>query len=45
MPVMEITFVPGVRRVVTSIRIDDRRDKLLTMQGKLASVRRRLQPK
>jgi len=34
----EITFGPEVRRVVTTIKIDDRRDKSLTMEGKIASV-------
>ena len=38
----EEPFNSGVGRVVTSIRIDDRRDKALTMQGKLASVKSKL---
>jgi uncharacterized protein (TIGR00106 family) len=38
----EITFSPGIQRVVTSIKIDDRRDKDLTMEGKLRSVREKL---
>ena len=38
----EVPFNSGVGRVVTSIRIDDRRDKALTMQGKLASVKTKL---
>ena len=33
----------GVRRVVTTIKIDDRRDKPLTMSGKVESVVRKLQ--
>jgi uncharacterized protein (TIGR00106 family) len=35
-------FEAGVVRVVTTIRIDERRDKPLTMNGKLKAVRRRL---
>ena len=31
-------FAKGVKRVVTSITIDDRVDKELTMEGKVASV-------
>ena len=34
----ESAFDAGARRVVTTIRIDDRRDKLLTMNGKKKSV-------
>jgi uncharacterized protein (TIGR00106 family) len=37
----ESTFGDGVVRVLTSITIDDRRDKPLTMSGKLAAVRER----
>ena len=33
----------GIRRVVTTIKIDDRRDKPLTMSGKVESVVRKLQ--
>jgi len=36
----ESAFSSGVMRVVTTIRIDDRRDKDLTMRGKLESLRR-----
>jgi len=36
----EFAFGAGVVRVVTTIRIDDRRDKPLTMEGKLNSVKR-----
>jgi uncharacterized protein (TIGR00106 family) len=39
----EITFDPEVQRVVTTIKIDDRRDKSLTMEGKITSVRRKQQ--
>lgn len=38
----ESAFSAGVKRVVTTIRIDDRRDKPLTMDGKLASVKKKL---
>ncbi len=33
----------GAQRVVTSIKIDDRRDKPLTMKGKVESVKRKLE--
>lgn len=36
------TFGQGVTRVLTSIKIDERRDKALTMAGKLEAVRARL---
>ncbi len=32
----------GAQRVVTTIKIDDRRDKHLTMSGKVESVRKKL---
>ena len=35
-------FEAGVMRVVTTIRIDERRDKPLTMDGKVEAVRKRL---
>jgi len=35
-------FDAGVMRVVTTIRIDERRDKPLTISGKLEAVRKRL---
>lgn len=35
-------FGPGVQRVVTTIKLDDRTDKPLTMAGKVSSVRRKL---
>ncbi|MFH1646397.1 MAG: MTH1187 family thiamine-binding protein [Chloroflexota bacterium] len=35
-------FEAGAKRVVTTLRIDDRRDKPLTISGKLASVREKL---
>jgi uncharacterized protein (TIGR00106 family) len=36
----EVPFRKGVVRVVTNIKIDDRRDKTVTMNGKLESVRK-----
>lgn len=38
----EAPFQEGVSRVATNIRIDDRRDKKTTMQGKLESVRKHM---
>jgi len=38
----ELPFQRGVKRVLTSLKIDDRRDKSLTMKGKVASVKRKL---
>ena len=38
----ESAFNAGVARVVTTIRIDDRHDKPLTMDGKIESVRKKL---
>lgn len=35
-------FVEGAPRVLTTIRIDDRRDKVLTMEGKVTSVEKKL---
>ena len=35
----EVPFKEGVKRVVTTIEIDDRRDKELTIEGKVNSVR------
>ncbi|MFB0557381.1 MAG: MTH1187 family thiamine-binding protein [Dehalococcoidia bacterium] len=40
----EEVFAEGVARVVTTIKIDDRRDKALSMKGKLDSLRRELEP-
>ncbi|KJS21511.1 MAG: hypothetical protein VR72_10240 [Clostridiaceae bacterium BRH_c20a] len=34
----EVPFIAGAQRVSTSIRIDDRRDKKLTMEGKIKAV-------
>ncbi len=38
----EVPFQKGVKRVVTTIRIDDRRDKQASMEGKVRSVREKL---
>ena len=38
----EAVFATGAMRVVTLMKIDDRRDKALSMQGKLDSVRKKL---
>lgn len=38
----EVPFSMGIHRVATRIHIDDRRDKELTMEGKLTSVREKL---
>lgn len=38
----EQPFIKGIGRVVTTIRIDDRRDKKLTAAGKVAAVKARL---
>ncbi|PHJ39914.1 hypothetical protein P378_00475 [Desulforamulus profundi] len=38
----EQPFLAGATRVSTTIRIDDRRDKEGTMQGKVASVETKL---
>ena len=38
----EHPFAAGVERVVTTIRIDDRRDKALTMSGKVSAVEKHL---
>ena len=35
-------FDSGVKRVVTTIRIDERHDKPLTMSGKIEAVKKRL---
>ena len=38
----EETFGSGVTRVVTTVRIDDRRDKAQSMKGKVDSLKRKL---
>ncbi|MCF7617811.1 MTH1187 family thiamine-binding protein [Bacillus sonorensis] len=38
----EAPFQKGIHRVATNIRIDDRRDKKTTMEGKLSSVQKHL---
>jgi len=39
----EAVLEEGVMRVVTSIKIDDRRDKALSMKGKIESVKQELE--
>lgn len=38
----EETFGEGVARVATTVKIDDRRDKALSMEGKINSLTRKL---
>jgi len=38
----EAAFADGARRVYTTISLDDRRDKELTLAGKVASVQQKL---
>lgn len=38
----EVPFKTGAQRVVTTIKIDDRRDKEVTIKGKVEAVARRL---
>jgi uncharacterized protein (TIGR00106 family) len=40
----ESPFTNGAKRVSTAVKIDDRRDKPSTSQGKLESVERKLHP-
>lgn len=40
--VHEVPFEKGAMRVSTSLKIDERRDKRLTMEGKVQSVRSKL---
>lgn len=37
----EVPFLKGAARAVTTLRIDDRRDKKLSMEGKVKSVQKR----
>ena len=37
----EVPFKEGIKRVVTTIEIDDRRDKELTIEGKVRAVESR----
>jgi uncharacterized protein (TIGR00106 family) len=39
----EVPFTMGVKRVVTNISIDDRRDKQITMESKVRAVEDKLQ--
>jgi len=36
----EVPFAMGAKRVITAINIDDRRDKLITIDGKVKAVSR-----
>jgi uncharacterized protein (TIGR00106 family) len=38
----EVPFSNGVTRVVTSISIDDRRDKRISMEGKVKAIKERI---
>ncbi len=38
----EVPFAEGAKRVSTQIKIDDRRDKISSMEGKLKSVESKL---
>jgi len=38
----ETPFILGAKRVVTNIKIDDRRDKIITSSGKIESVKQKL---
>lgn len=38
----EVPFQQGAVRVLTTVRIDERRDKTLTMEGKVAAVKEKL---
>ncbi len=37
----EVPFTKGAKRVVTTLKIDDRRDKKLSMEGKIQSVKKK----
>ncbi len=39
----QVPFAQGAQRVVTTIKIDDRRDKPLTIEGKVKAVVERMQ--
>ena len=39
----EAAFGEGIMRVVTTIRVDDRRDKALSMSGKVESLQKELE--
>ena len=39
----EVPFSKGIKRVVTSISIDDRRDKQISMESKVRAVNQKLQ--
>ncbi len=40
----ESVFTAGARRVVTTVKIDDRRDKPATPETKIAAVRKQIDP-
>lgn len=40
----EAAFRAGARRVLTTLRLDDRRDKEATMESKVRAVKERLSP-
>jgi uncharacterized protein (TIGR00106 family) len=40
----ESVFTAGARRVTTTVKIDDRRDKAATPEAKIAAVERQLNP-
>ena len=40
----EAVFDAGIARVVTTVKIDDRRDKGTSMSGKIESLKRQLEP-
>jgi len=39
----EVVFGEGVARVITTVKIDDRRDKALTMREKVDSLKKKLE--
>jgi len=41
----QVPFKKGAKRVVTTMKIDDRRDKKGTLEGKKKAVRRKLRKK
>ncbi|MFZ5631952.1 MAG: MTH1187 family thiamine-binding protein [Bacillota bacterium] len=41
----EQPFIAGASRVLTTIRVDDRRDREITMSGKVAAVESKLSPR
>lgn len=39
----EAVLEAGVKRVITTLKVDERRDKALSLEGKVEAVRRRLE--